>query len=605
MTIQGQFKLNMDGLLEVLAGSLYSNPVVGLRELIQNAYDSCTRYSIEGHQNFQPRIDIEIKGETLMIHDNGSGLTFEEIENYLTTIGRSYTRDLKSHLELFELETSQTLIGQFGFGFLSAFMLAERVLVDTKSFQPETEPLRMTAGGGDSFIVEAGNRKTRGTSVILDVRPEASFLLEPEILSNKIRQFANFLPIPIFLNRKSEPENEMIAPWNQPEPGIAIVEFIEREFQMPPPLAIIQLHPHTEIVPHGDAIETPMHGFLFIPDSTVASVREYGDLQVYIRGMFITNMERELLPPWARFVRGLVESPSIYPTASREAIRRDENFRILREALGQQLTTALHKIQQENPLLWKQIVRGHADILTGWAVRDDSFFEQVAHILTFRTSRGQLTLPEYLALTHGKLYYVTREIKSLQEKVLAEGNSYPVIEAVWFAVRPFLEKYVAQNSGLELISLDEHPTVLFQEVSGNEFSALLTVCKTLGIPARVAAFEPAQVPALLIHPKDAEKWQELNNAVENDEIDPAILDLVSSFLNSQPQKENEIETLYLNARCSFIHELKSPSVSNTQQQIMITLLYQVARLFSGKTMTPANVIEAFSTLTHALGELIV
>ena len=100
--IEGQFKLNMDGLLEVLAGSLYANPVVGLRELIQNAHDSCTRYALEADASaYTPRIEIDVSEKQLIVRDNGSGLTQDEIETYLTTIGKSYTGELRSHLSLF------------------------------------------------------------------------------------------------------------------------------------------------------------------------------------------------------------------------------------------------------------------------------------------------------------------------------------------------------------------------------------------------------------------------------------------------------------------------------------------------------------------------
>ncbi len=603
---QGQFKLNMDGLLEVLAGSLYANPSVGLRELIQNAHDSCTRFVVEAKpENYGPRIEIEIEANTLTVHDNGSGLTYEELETYLTTIGRSYTRELRSHLELFEPEAGQELIGQFGFGFLSAFMLANEVVVETKSWQPDSEALRLMAGGGDSFTVEAGNREKRGTTIILNVRAEASFLTEAKILSQKIRQFANFLPIPIYLNGQTQPENEMKAPWKHIDQEYALRHFIEREFQMPPPLAIIPLQDHIEIVSHGDTIETPLQGFLFIPDSTITSIREYGDLHVYIRGMFITDTEQELLPPWAKFVRGLVESPFLHPTASRESVRRDENFTLVRQALGKQLSAAMHQIQQQKPQLWQRIVRGHADVMTGWAVQDDEFFNQVANILTFRTSQGEMTLPDYLKLTDGKLYYVTHEIKSLQEKVLAEGNSYPVIEAVWFAVRPFLAKFAEEHQEeLELIPLDEEPTKLFKEATSNEFIDLLAASERLGIPVKVAAFEPSQIPALMIHPKDAEKWQDVHIAIENDELDPAISGLVSSFMGTRPKQEGDQGTLFLNASCPFVIQLSDPNISERNQQIAIDLLYQIARLFSGKTMTASMATDAFSSLTSAIGELI-
>ena len=604
---QGQFKLNMDGLLEVLAGSLYANPVVGLRELIQNAHDSCIRYTVETKQrSFQPKIQIETDEEkqTLTIHDNGAGLTRDEIEEYLITIGRSYTRELRNDLAFFATETSEELIGQFGFGFLSAFMLASAVTMQTRSWQPDSEPLCWAAQGGDSFTVSEGNRQTHGTTITLQIQAEASYLLDDDHLADKVRQFANFLPMPIYLNGRSQPENEMMAPWSRMDAAEAILQYIQREFRMPPPLAIIQLHDHVQMLPDGDRLETPLQGFIFIPDSTVASVREFGDLHIYIRKMFITDNEKELLPPWAKFVRGLVESPNLHPTASRESVRRDENFIIIREALSQQLSAALQGIQKQNATLWRQIVKGHADVMTGWAVQDDQFFAQVADILTFRTSHGELTLPEYLKLTQNKIYYTTKEIKSLQEKVLAEGNAAPVIEAVWFAVRPFLEKYAAVNGNLRLVALDEQPTTLFQKVDADPFTDLLVAGERLDIPVEIAAFEPYQLPALFILPKDAEQWLDAHDALQKDEIDPAVSGLISSFLEAETDKENLEGTLFLNARCPFIQRLSKLAVDDRQQQLALELLYQIARLFSGKLTKATAAIEAYSAITAVTEELL-
>ncbi|MGB1252900.1 MAG: ATP-binding protein [Candidatus Promineifilaceae bacterium] len=608
----GQFKLNMDGLLEVLAGSLYANPVVGLRELIQNAHDSCTRYKVESQDTaYQPRIDITVDPDahTLTISDNGSGLTASEIEAYLTTIGRSYTGELRGSLGLFDQEASEGLIGQFGFGFLSAFMLARQVTLQTHSWQPNSSPLLWVSAGGNSFELSAGERKRRGTTITLRLRSDASFLLDEEILATNVRKYANFLPIPIYVNEGWQPENEMTPPWKRRNATQAIQRFVKREFAMSSPLTVITLHDHVETLPNGESVDVPLSGFLFIPPSSVTSVREYGDLRVYIRSMFITEEEEELLPPWAKFVRGLVESPYLHPTASRESVRRDQNFSLVRKALGEQLSAALHTIQQNDRELWHRIVRGHSDLMTGWAVRDDDFFTQVAHILTFRTSQGQMTLPDYLKLSKGKFYYVTREIRSLQEKLLAEGNSAPAIEAVWFAVRPFLQKYAelygpdTAQGHIDLVPLDEHATQLFKKVAQEPFVALLAACEGLGISAEIAGFEPAAVPALLIHPHDAELWHDTHNAIANDEIDPALAGLISGYVEEHVTK-TPASTLFLNAHSPFIQKLAAAQANEQQQQLTLMLLYQTARLFSGKLMTATDAIGAFEGLTTSLDRLV-
>src|SRR5207249_4225156 len=157
---------------------------------------------------------------------------------------------------------------------------------------------------------------------------------------------------------------------------------------------------------------------------------------------------------WARFVRGIIDSPLLQPTASRESIHQDENFELVRQSVEQQLGEGLRELAADDVTTWKQIVRGHADVIIGWAVNDNEFFDRVEDIVTFRTSRGPLSLREYLDLSGGTLYYVTRELGSLQEQILAEGRDVPAIDASWFAVTPFLEKYAARHPDVALVQLD-------------------------------------------------------------------------------------------------------------------------------------------------------
>src|SRR5438046_5992062 len=138
MSERQRFNLHLPGLLKVLAEHLYTSKKVGIRELIQNAHDSCTRRKIEaGEPYYRPRIDValDIPRRVVTIADNGNGLTEDEIGTYLATIGRGYTRELRERLAFDSPEEAAALIGQFGLGFLSAFLLAGEVTLLTRSIQ--------------------------------------------------------------------------------------------------------------------------------------------------------------------------------------------------------------------------------------------------------------------------------------------------------------------------------------------------------------------------------------------------------------------------------------------------------------------------------------
>ncbi|MFO0876479.1 MAG: ATP-binding protein [Gemmataceae bacterium] len=608
MTERQRFNLHLPGLLKVLAEHLYTSKKVGIRELIQNAHDSCVRRKIEsGERHYHPRIDVslDLKKRTVTISDNGNGLTEEEIGTYLATIGRGYTRELRERLAFSSPEEAAELIGQFGLGFLSAFLLASEVTLETRSVQG-TPPLRWHSTGDELYDLAPGTRDEVGTTVELKIKPAAAFILNEQTLADTVRQYADFLPIPIHVNGESYPVNLMQPPWEDEDPGRATLEFIRRAFHGMKPLCVLPLRDAKVSIGH-DSISVPLAGFLFVPPGSVASVREYGDLQVYIRRMFICERERDLLPPWARFVRGVIECPLLQPTASRESIHQDDNFELVRQAIEQQLGDGLQQLARDEPTTWRQVVRGHSDVIIGWAVSDANFFDKVEEIVTFRTTRGPLSLPEYLEQSGGTLYYVTRELGSLQEQVLAEGRDVPAIDASWFSVTPFLEKYAKRHREVELVQLDGESQQLLRPVpmQDRRFEPLLEYFQGQNIRAAVAAFRPAETPAIVLYPQGAELAREADASLQAGDLPGPLAGLVQQYIDRRFADRDELTgTLYLNANNALIQQLAEQPPAAPLRGAVLTLLHQVARLFAGRMLSAADAVAAFGEVTRSLQGLV-
>lgn len=600
------FQLHLPGLLKVLAEHLYVNKTVAIRELIQNAFDSCVRRTLEAPDpTFQPRIDIAVDPmhRTLTISDNGCGLTAEEIGTYLATIGRSYTRELRDRLTLVSPNDASTLVGQFGFGFLSAFLIASEVTITTRSSRPGNDALRWHATGDEDYTLTAGDRPMAGTTITLQVKPSAAFLLQPHLLRVTVQKYADFLPIPIYSEGSSFRANMMAPPWTAVDSYAASMEYVKRSFETTEPLCLIPLHEEKLDLGH-DILTVPLSGFLFVPLISMASVREYGDTRVYIRHMYICDNERDLLPPWARFVRGMIDCPILQPTASREGVHQDEAFEAVQQALERQLTMGLQRVAREEPTTWRTLVQSHASLIMGWAVRDTAFFDQVADLVALRTSRGPLTLPDYLHLTSGTLYYVTTALGSLQEQTLAEGYDVPVIDASWFAVTPFLEKYAAQQPGTALVRLDGDATRLLRPAPEEPFARLLAVYRQRGVRVRVAAFKPTEAPALMLYPRHAPLVQETRQALRAGEAPSGIAGLMSAYINDLDLTDEDIKgTLYLNVSCPLIQQVAAEESESEAMMIILTIIHQVARLFAGRTLVPADVASAYHEMGIALARL--
>ncbi len=212
--------LHVPGILKLLSEHLYSDPKVALRELIQNAHDSCLRRLAEDpdYDDLAPRIDIYIDKEKhqFVIKDNGSGLTEQEIHDYLATIGRGYTGELRERLQFSSRGEVLALIGQFGLGLLSAFIVADRIELVTRSYQPKEPAWHWISLGEETYTLAQTSRPSPGSTFTLNLKLEGYFLQNEDVVREGIRTYADFLTVPIHLNDSVEPVNTIDAPWHLP-----------------------------------------------------------------------------------------------------------------------------------------------------------------------------------------------------------------------------------------------------------------------------------------------------------------------------------------------------------------------------------------------------
>ena len=264
----------------------------------------------------------DYRAGTITFDDNGAGLTETEIHEYLATIGRSGTGAFRQELARRGRQAEVSLIGQFGIGLLSAFVVAHRVEVETLSARPGNRSWVWISEGQHDYELRAGRRMEAGTTVTLHITDNFRDMLDPEELRKVIKKYADFIPFPIVLNSEDEPANVVDAPWHrefgdeQERLGEYWV-FVNRRFPDVP----LEVLPIDLQSPHS------VSGVLYISDRAVPDINTAGLLDVYQSRMFLMSNNRDLLPAWAKFVRGVVDSPSFTPTASRDAIQFDATAR--------------------------------------------------------------------------------------------------------------------------------------------------------------------------------------------------------------------------------------------------------------------------------------
>jgi molecular chaperone HtpG len=321
--------------------------------------------------------------------------------------------------------------------------------------------------------------------------------------------------------------------------------------------------------------------------------------------MLITEHERDLLPTWARFVTGIIDCPLLNPTASRETLRHDDLYAAVRDALGQALLTHFTHLAEHAPLDWSAIVQAHNDLIKGWAIRSSDFFLHVADLVHFKTSRGQLTLPEYLHENPGRIYYYHDDEGVTQALALFEARRLAVIDARWFADVAFLKTY-GEVYGVPVEELAPAAGYLFTPVTDPDDSwrALLEVYKAQGFPTRLLAYEPEHLPMILLYPPGAEKLRRAQRNMEEQRFVGPIRSLVRTYLQRQ-QVDEAVQkgVLHLNARNPLLRRIRDLGSQHPNFIPLLTILVTNARMFAGQGLSAQDTIACFEQINSSLATL--
>lgn len=388
------FKVDIPGVIEIMGSSLYSRSDTPIRELLQNAHDAVQRRR-KKELSYLGRIDVEqdAGAHTLRFHDDGVGLTVDEAEKYLGTLGIGITGLLKKgHAPTPDVATDgDALIGQFGIGLFSAFMLAERVVVESRRADAP-EGVHWEAGAGTDIDIGPCDRDTPGTSVTLHLKPEHRQLArDPEQLEKAIKEFADFLPVPIHLNRGQARVNVINVAWFDATPDRESVELELEGYFGETPLDVIPLRIEKPVSLAGALYVTPQRtpGFTGEPVITVT-----------VRRMVISRRIQGLLPEWAGFLRGVLELNDCAPTASREDLVRDATFERVRAVLEEKLFEHFERLAHEAPQRLEAIIAWHRYTLAGAALDEPRLRALLRRTYRLPTSAGPLTFDELLDRSH-------------------------------------------------------------------------------------------------------------------------------------------------------------------------------------------------------------
>nr|WP_320016145.1 molecular chaperone HtpG [uncultured Desulfobacter sp.] len=519
-----QFKTEVQQLLHLIIHSLYSNQEIFIRELISNASDAIDKARFKEQtepdlfaddNDYHIRLAADKEAKTFTITDNGIGMTFDEVNDNIGTIAQSGTAAFMEALEKSKNETglSPELIGQFGVGFYSAFIVADKVRLDTKAPGQE-KGVRWESDGQGEYTLEEIDKKERGTQITLFLKdPEEGDqdFTEEYIIRNVVKKHSDFVTYPIIMNvetsepipeneiikdkdgkpigetyrkvRKDETLNSMKAIWAKSKDDVTEDE--HKEFykhishNWDDPFEII--HKKFEGVTEYDVL-------MYLPSKAPFDMfrpeRKHG-MQLYCKRVFIMDDCKELLPEYLGFVQGIVDAPDLNLNVSREILQEDRLVRNIRKNLVKQIFSVLEGLEDEKYI---EFYEEFGQALKAGIPTDYDNKERLASLLRYKTTKSgdkYVTLDQYIENMkedQKEIYYITGEnLASLVNSPLLEAlkaKDYEVIlmvdpidEWVTQSLPEYKEKKLksAEKGDLDLEKVDDEKK--------NEYSALLSFLK--------------------------------------------------------------------------------------------------------------------------------
>jgi molecular chaperone HtpG len=410
---QGKLKIHTENLLPIIKKWLYNDKDIFVRELVSNACDALRKLRIlRENQEAQIsdeelRIDVVVdkKARTLKFIDTGIGMSADEVEKYIAQVAFSGAEEFLSKYK--SQNAQDQIIGHFGLGFFSAYMVSTKVEINTLSYRENAEPVFWSCDGSTDYTIETGKRTTRGTEITLFIDGESDEFLEESRIRQILKQYCSFLPFAIYLN--DEKINDKDPLWLKAPSECTEKEYLDFYHQLYPmdPDPIFWIHLQVDY-PFN------LKGILYFPKIQKRFDWGQSSIQLFCNRVFVSENCKDLIPEYLMVLKGALDSPDIPLNVSRSALQMDRTVRQLSSHVSKKVSdrlVSLHQLDREKFLAaWPDIEL----IIKLGAVQDEKFYDKIKDVLVWKNTKGEWTSTEdYLERnrekTDGKIFYTSEE----------------------------------------------------------------------------------------------------------------------------------------------------------------------------------------------------
>ncbi len=438
-TKQGKIGVSSENLFPIIKKFLYSDQEIFLRELVSNAVDATQKLkALERSGEFQGelgdltiKVKVDPKAGTITVSDRGIGMTAEEVDKYINQIAFTSANEF---LEKYK-DKIDTIIGRFGLGFYSAFLVADKVELITKSYKPDAEPVKWTCKGEPEFVIEPAEKQDRGTDVILYISEDSKEYLDDGRIEQLLIKYSRFLPVPIMLVR-SDGKEVLITEeplWKKHPSELTEKDYLDFYKKLYPesyedPLFYIHLN-----------VDYPftLTGILYFPKIRSNLEIQKNKIQLYANQVFVTDSVENIVPEFLTLLHGVIDSPDIPLNVSRSYLQTDANVRKISNHITKKVADKLNEIFKNNRKEFEQKWDDLKLFIQYGMMTEQKFYDKMLPIYLFKDVDGQyFTFEEYKQLIkdnqtdkYGTLIYLYATNKQEQYTFIqaAKDKGYSVL----------------------------------------------------------------------------------------------------------------------------------------------------------------------------------
>ena len=591
---QGNISIHAQNIMPIIKRWLYSDKDIFIREMVSNGCDAITKQKMlspGAEEDWRVTVTLDAEKGELCFSDNGIGMTADEVEKYINQVAFSGAEEF---LKNYEGDEKGGIIGHFGLGFYSAFMVADRVTIETLSGAEDAAPVKWTSEDGMAFAMEDGSRTRRGTDVILHISEEEKDFLQEYRVREVLRRYCGFMATPVYFDvvRKEEPakEGEEAAESKEPKGPELINDTPALWLKTPRDCTDEEYKKFYRDVFH--TFEDPLFyvhlnvdypfnlkGILYFPKLTNDFGTREGEIKLFSGQVFVADNIKEVIPEFLMLLKGVIDCPDLPLNVSRSFLQNDGYVKKLSAYITRKVAdklTGLFNAERDNyQKYWDDI---HPFVKYG-CMRDAKFFDQVKDTLLYKTTKGEyLTLNEYLSKNEGKLggkkvIYTNDPTRQSASVAMydAEGIDVVVMDAlIDLNFLSFME-YSAGVEGLTFARVDADSQTFQKEMTEDEKKQSEEDEKKLAdvlhkatgkedLTVKLASLKDESLPAMLTQEEQGRRFSEM------------------SRIYGQDFKLPETHTLVLNAANPVVRNLISGEADEETRGLIAAQLYDLARM---------------------------